>query len=259
MQRRTTTLGMNGEISVFGRHFRSADNAVHEIVRLRLKELRGDPHTTDLDWVAVAAVAVAYLPGVAEDARIRISEFSLANGDYQCNFDGHRADILALPGLAETVPSALSGQVFRPGQGCASCAFLNVCPAVPQRRGVLGLPGRAVATRHLTSADLHAYDRCPTAFLAQRRDRLPDGFYELSDFGGSTTARDRGVAVHAWLEWAHGRQPGQGCDPLDLPDPLSGDGSAATAAVGLTSAQQCRRSCVATADNFMSLSERSSL
>lgn len=234
VQRSAKCSGLDGDVTVFGRYFRGDDGGVQEIVRMRLKELRSETRPEDEDWVTVAAMTLAYMPNVPADARIRISEFSLATGEYRCAFDGYRADILTLPRVAQIVPEALTGSAFRPGQGCANCGFLNACPAVPKCRGVLGLPGKAVATRHLTSADLHAYDRCPTAFQAQRRDHLPDGYHELNDLGGSTTARDRGMAVHAWLKWAHSREPGQGCEAHDLPDPLSDDASVAAAAAGLS-------------------------
>jgi hypothetical protein len=71
----------------------------------------------------------------------------------------------------------------------ADCGFLNVCPAVAQRRGALGISGRAVATRALTATDLQAYDRCPTAFAVQRRDHLPDGYPEHADIDGLARIR----------------------------------------------------------------------
>jgi len=234
VQRPSRADGMAGEVTVFGRRLRSADGRVQEIVRMRLKELRDEPRPGDEDWRAVAAITLAYSPGVPSDAVIRISEFSLATGDYRCTFSGRRSDILALPGITQMVPEALGGTAFRPGQACASCGFLNVCPAVPQRRGVLGLPGRAVALRHLTSADLHAYDRCPTAFQAQRRDHLPDAYPEEGDFGAGNGARERGIAIHAWLNWAHSREPGQGCEIEDLPDPWGDRALPAARAAGLS-------------------------
>jgi hypothetical protein len=213
-----TPLGeLRGDVTLFARHLRSPDGSVHEGVRMRLKRLR--PHTeADLDWNAVAALTLAYSPGVAETARIRLSEFSLDDGELRCVFDGRRPDASTLYAeRGRPVRAALDGTVFRPGSGCADCAFLNTCPAVPQRRGVLGIPGRAVATRLLTAADLHAYDRCPTAFAVQRRDHLPDGYPDGADTDASQLARDRGTAVHAWLRWAHSRTPPRACTAADLP------------------------------------------
>jgi hypothetical protein len=85
---------------------------------------------------------------------------------------------------------------------------------------MLGIPGRAVATRALTATDLAAYNRCPTAFLAQRRDHLPAASREDDDDLGAA-ARGRGIAAHAVLRWLHARVPAVGCTLDDLPDPLA--------------------------------------
>lgn len=221
--------GIGGEVTVFGRHLVSQDGAVHEVVRMRLKQLR-PARDEDADWTAVAALTLAFAAGVPPTARIRVSEFSLANGDYRVVFDGGRADAARLyEQQGKPLRDALHAGPYSPGQPCVSCAFLNVCPAVPQRRGVLGIPGRAVATRYLTSADLAAYDRCPTAFLAQRRDHLPDGYLDDADKADALVARERGIAVHKWLSWAHSRIPPRGCAEADLPAP---DDPAAQAAGG---------------------------
>ena len=222
-----------GEVTVFGRHLRSADGGTHEVVRMRLRELRRG-RAEDADWTAVAALTLAYAPGVPPAARVRVSELSLADGEYRVAFDGGRADAVALyERQARPLRDALDGGPFSPGQACSGCAFLNVCPAVPQRRGVLGIPGRAVATRYVTSADLHAYDRCPTAFLAQRRDHLPDAYLDDADRSGSQIARDRGVAVQTWLTWAHSRSPARACTEADLPAPDDPAAAAAALAAGL--------------------------
>lgn len=225
--------GMAGEVTVFGPHLASADGAVHEVVRLRLKALR-TPTERDHDWVAVAAVALSHASGVDAAAQIRVSEFSLQDGRLRTSFAGDRGAAMARHAeRGWPVPAALRGGAYRPGSACGECAFLNVCPAVPQLRGVLGIPGRAVATRRLTAADLHAYDRCPTAFLAQRRDHLPDGHAEGADPDAFAAARDRGIAVHAWLRWAHARTPPRGCADADLPAPGTGGAAAAAESAGL--------------------------
>lgn len=216
---------LEGEVTLFARHLRTRDGAVHEAVRMRLKQLRPS-REGDLDWTAVAALTLGYSPGVEPNARLRISEFSLADGELRCVFDGSRTDAAARHAeRGRPVRAAIDGTVFRPGSSCSDCGFLNVCPAVPQRRGVLGIPGRAVATRSLTAADLSAYDRCPTAFAAQRRDHLPDGYAETADADAGRAARDRGLAVHSWLRAAHSRTPPQACTHDDLPSP---DDSAVT-------------------------------
>ncbi len=225
--------GVAGEVTVFGRHLSSRDGAVHEVARMRLKPLR-PARDEDADWTAVAAVTLAYEVGVPPSARIRVSEVSLANRAYRVVFDGGRTDAVAFyEQRGQPLRDALEPGPFSPGQACAGCAFLNVCPAVPQRRGVLGTPGRAVATRYLTSADLAAYDRCSTAFLAQRRDHLPDGYLDEADSAQSLAARERGIAVHTWLRWAHSRLPARRCGDSDLPSPVDPRAEAAAAAAGL--------------------------
>jgi hypothetical protein len=226
---------LRGNVTVFARHLRSIDGQVHEAVRMMLKPLRPSRTDADDDWTAIAALTLAYSAGVPANARLRISEFSLADGDLRCVFDGTRQQAAALYSeRGRPLRPALNGSVFRPGAACSGCGFLNVCPAVRQLRGVLGIPGRAVATRHLTAADLHAYERCPTAFLAQRRDHLPDGYAHNADPDTSQAARDRGTAVHAWLQWAHSRLPAQPCTQAELPNPDDPAAETAAGAAGLT-------------------------
>jgi hypothetical protein len=234
--------GSWGEITVFGAHLLSADGTVREMVRLRLKDVRSGTDPEVAEFVAVAGWVLA--KGVhprhvaVEPARIRISEYSLDNGRYLVQFDGTpkqaRENYLDRGGVVQL---ALEDQTLRPGSGCADCNFLNVCPAVPNLRGALGLPGRSVATRALTATDLGTYDRCPTAFHVLRRDHLPPAPPEEADAYGHE-ARDRGLAVHTWLSWAHDRDPHLACTPADLADPITEREAAIAAATasGLTMA-----------------------
>lgn len=216
--------GSWGEITVFGAHLLSDDGTVRELVRLRLKDVRSGEDPEVADFVSVAGWVLA--KGVhprhvsVEPARIRITEFSLDTGRYLVHFEGRasqaRENYLRRGGA---VQQALEDQTLRPGSGCADCNFLNVCPAVPNVRGALGLPGRSIATRALTATDLGTYDRCPTAFHVLRRDHLPPAPPEEADAYGHE-ARDRGLAVHTWLSWAHDRDPHHACTLDDLPDPI---------------------------------------
>jgi len=226
--------GSWGEITVFGAHLVSDDGTVRELVRLRLKDVRSadDPEVGEFVAVAGWVLAKGIHPRHAsvEPTRIRITEFSLDTGRYLVHFDGTpkqaRENYLSRGG---PVQQALEDQTLRPGSGCADCNFLNVCPAVPNVRGALGLPGRSVATRALTATDLGTYDRCPTAFHVLRRDHLPPAPPEEADAYGHE-ARDRGIAVHTWLSWAHDRDPHHACTADDLPDPIIERDSAITAA-----------------------------
>lgn len=66
-------------------------------------------------------------------------------------------------------------------------------------------------TRHTCASLLVELDVHPRVAM----DGYPDG----ADIDGSLLARDRGIAVHEWLRWAHSRLPARGCTEADLPAP----------------------------------------
>jgi len=223
---------LHGTVTVYAVHLAGdgADGPVHEAVRVRLAGLR-PPADADADWTAVAAVALATDEEVDERARIRVSEFSVLDGELRCTFDGSRADaIAALRERGTLLWDALDGTVFRPGSACVGCAFLPVCPAVESRPGLLGAP-RGVARRRVSASDLASYSRCPTSFRV-RADNLPARYSDDADLDPGV-ARRRGLAAHAWLAWAHAREPAVPCDPRDLPPPGSPGADAAADAAGL--------------------------
>jgi len=223
---------LHGTVTVFAVHLAGdgPEGPVHEAVRLRLKGLRAVTDA-DADWTAVAAVALATDDEVDERARIRVSAFSVLDGELRCLFDGSRADaISALRDRGNVLLDALGGTVFRPGSACVGCAFLAVCPAVESRPGLLGA-SRGVARRRVSASDLAAYARCPTAFRA-RADYLPARYADVADLEPGVAQR-RGLAAHSWLAWAHAREPAVPCDPQDLPPPGSPAGDAAAAAASL--------------------------
>jgi hypothetical protein len=108
-----------------------------------------------------------------------------------------------------------------------------MCPAVATRPGLLGVP-RGVGRRRVSASDLAAYARCPTAFRV-RDDHLPDRYAERADLDPGVPQR-RGLAAHAWLAWAHARQPAVACTAQDLPSPGSPAADAAATAAGLDAA-----------------------
>jgi hypothetical protein len=220
--------GLMGSVTLFARHLASGDGATHEAVRMRLKPLK-EPGEEDEDWTAVAALVLTL--SFPDAARLRVSEFSLADGGYRATFDGDgRQARERYESCGQLLPEALGRLVFNPGSNCASCGFLAVCPAVPMRRGVLGVPGRAVATRALSATDLATYTRCPTAFLAQRRDHLPRAMRDDGDDELGEQARARGTAAHSVLRWLHSRTPAVGCQDSDVPDPAVAPDAAAVLA-----------------------------
>ncbi|MGH8774365.1 MAG: PD-(D/E)XK nuclease family protein [Jiangellaceae bacterium] len=227
--------GSWGTLRTNGVHLVSADGKVREVVRLRYKGVKGMLDPGHDDFVATSCWVLArgeHPHHVGPPERVRVSEFSLADGTYQVLFDGDAAQAQqTYRDRGWPVQEAMADQGLNPGSQCADCDFLNVCPAVPKIRGVLGLPDRAVATRAVTAADLTAYDRCPTAFHVLRRAHLPpappDGGHDSVD----GQRRDRGLAAHAWLRWAHERDPRRGCTPADLPDPGAQQAAASELAV----------------------------
>jgi hypothetical protein len=167
---------------------------------------------------------------------VRVSEFSLADGTYQVLFDGSAdAAKQTYRDRGWPVQEAMADVGLNPGSQCADCDFLNVCPAVAKIRGALGLPDRAVATRAVTAADLATYDRCPTQFHVLRRSHLPPAPPDGGPDGGGDHRRERGMAAHAWLRWAHERSPHRACVPEDIPDPATQSAAAAalTAELGV--------------------------
>ena len=225
--------GDGDEVGAFGAHLVSPDGQVREVVRLRRGRVKGADDPGCGDFVAVAAWALArgtHPEFAGAPQRVRVSELSLHDGGYLVLFDGSVEEAeQAYRAAGDPVAAALSDLTLNPGSGCADCAFLNVCPAVPQHRGALGIPRRAVATRALTAADLASYARCPTAFHVQRRDHLPPAPPEGAGDEGAAW-RLRGLAAHAWLRWAHQRTPRAGCREDDLPDPVTDPAAAEVAA-----------------------------
>ena len=224
---------LSGAVTVWALHLHGAgpSGPVHEAVRLRMGPLR-TPDEQARDWVAVAAASMASDDDIPRDARLRVSEFSVLDGDLRCRFDGSAAD--AVRALSERGPllwEALGSNVFRPGSACARCAFRRVCPAVPARPGVLGVPA-GVATRKLSASDLASYARCPTAYRVLRGDHLPARPADGAD-PGLPAAVHRGLAVHGWLAWAHAREPARRCAPADLPPPGTQPAADAAAEAGL--------------------------
>ncbi len=224
-----------GQIKLTGPEYANDDDSVREAVRLAYKPFREPLPAHLLDFAAVAAMALA--SDRPERTRIRVSEFSLADGDYRTLFDGTPAQAKDLygsrtdPERGHLVAQALSGvgvegHALAPGSACGSCWFLQVCPGPQRLPSALGID-KAVATRALSSTDLSLYDECPTKFHSQRRSHLPTRYAE----GGETedfTPRNRGVATHEFLRWAHSREAHSNCTEADLPDPSTQPDEVAT-------------------------------
>ncbi len=210
-----------GQVKLTGPEFANDDDTVREAVRLAYAPLRDPVPEHAQDFAAVAAMVLA--SDRPERTRLRVSEFSLADAGYRVLFDGtpaHAQEYFASrsdPVHGHLVAQALGGTEINPGSACGGCPFLQVCPGPQRLPSALGID-QAVATRGISSTDLSIYDDCPTRFHAQRRSHLPSRYAE-DGAGEDFTPRNRGIATHRFLQWAHSRTPHQTCTEADLPDP----------------------------------------
>ncbi|MBU6311119.1 MAG: PD-(D/E)XK nuclease family protein [Actinomycetales bacterium] len=151
---------------------------------------------------------------------VRVREIGLLDSSQALLIDAPLADALAT--FREAVSGnlhVLAGGVYNPGSACASCNFRHDCPGVARLPGVLGVAGPSTWTRALSPHDLVASRVCTWQTHLLRDLNLPRVRRE------SSSAMQRGVAVHAWLESAHGRL--MGCTAEDLPVPGDGVGDVA--------------------------------
>jgi hypothetical protein len=198
----------------------SPDRTVREVRRLRFnRAVPGPSPEPDLEWAAVAAklavdgrretmVRPDPVPG-----RVIVVEIGLGDGSQAVLFDG---DAQAARAFYDRVAKDRINQIadatsFVPGRDCGSCYFLAGCPALPNLRGVLGLPGQAAITRSVAASDLDRYARCPAAYYLGSLAHLPREY-------ANSDAQRRGNAVPRWLKAAHGRATPTTCTEEDLPD-----------------------------------------
>ena len=141
---------------------------------------------------------------------VRVRELGLLDASeslrYSGTVDQARSDFTA------HVPPALgilAGGSYNPGAHCSSCAIRPECSGVPRLPGLLGVAGVTTWPRSLSPADLGVIDVCSWQVHLGRTLGLP------RERGEPSEALRRGIDVHAWLEWAHGRR--QACTPDDLP------------------------------------------
>ncbi len=204
----------------WGMAYDTQDRTIREVRRLRYnRAVPGPTPEPDLAWAAVAAkLAVdgrreTMVRPDAPPARVLVVEIGLGDGSQAVLFDG---DLQAARAFYDRVAKDRINEIadgigFRPGRDCGSCNFLAGCPALPNIRGVLGLPGQAAMTRSVAASDLDRYARCPAAYYLGSVAHLPREFT-------NTEAQRRGNAVHRWLKAAHGRATATTCTEDDLPD-----------------------------------------
>ena len=192
---------------------------------------RSDAYVAVYARVAAEAVArsegqpwhVSWQPAPAQPragTTVRVREIGLLDASHALLYDAPLDDALAA--FREAVSGnlhVLGGGVYNPGSRCASCSYRWDCPGVARLPGVLGVAGVSTWTRALNPHDLVASRVCTWQTHLARDLGLPRVRRE------SSSAMLRGVAIHAWLETAHGRL--MGCSADDLPLPSEGVGDVA--------------------------------
>ncbi len=192
-----TSGGDEYQLTVWGRCLQSRDGAVREL-RLPVNRLGRQPPPES--FVAAAALVLAEGAPGPRPARVRIIEFALLDGKIRELFDGTREEAVASyrrHGRA-ALTALLDGQEYRPGSGCADCAYASVCPVLQRAPGLLGIdePGRTRRWWSVTNG--RNYQTCP-ARDQMRRLHLP-----TADEVEHAPAVDRGRALHAYLAERHG-------------------------------------------------------
>lgn len=142
---------------------------------------------------------------------VRIRVVSLADGGDELLWEGSPDDARMNWAPHRALANALtSGGSVTPGESCFACKAREVCAALPSAPGLLGLPGFGTHPRSLAPTALSTYDLCPARYLLTKVIRLPRADQD------ATNARQRGLDVHLWLQYAHGRD--QACTAADLPE-----------------------------------------
>lgn len=192
---------------------------------------RSDAYVAVYARVAAEAVArtdgqpwhVSWQPALGQPragTTVRVREIGLLDSTQALLHDSPLDD--ALEAFTEAVSGnlhVLGGAAYNPGSRCASCSLRWECPGIARLPGVLGVAGPSTWTRAVSPHDLVASRVCTWQTHLSRDLGLPRVRRE------STSAMTRGVAIHAWLEAAHGRL--MGCAADDLPVATDGVGDVA--------------------------------
>ncbi|MFD5751925.1 PD-(D/E)XK nuclease family protein [Streptomyces sp. NPDC127033] len=185
------------QLTVWGRCLRSRDGTVRE---LRLPVNRLGRQQPPESFIAAAALVLAEGAPGPRPERVRITEFALLDGKVRPLFDGTRDEALAAyrsRGRA-ALTALLDSQEYRPGVGCADCAYTAVCPVLRRAPGLLGVDGPGPVRRWWSVTNGRNYQICP-ARDQMRRLHLP-----TADEVERAAAVERGRALHAYLAERHG-------------------------------------------------------
>lgn len=199
-------LSVNAQLAVWGPMYESL-RGDREIRRLRFSSARRD-HTV---WADIAAHVASKSPGRRRAAAIHVVEVGLADGCERHILAGispAEAERLYMDHGREAANKVALGTETRPGRSCAECKLTNVCDALVPVPGVLQLERPTRSTVSVSANDLERYEACPSRWHMES-EHLPSEREE-------TEAQRRGMAVHTWLQAAHGR--GVPCAHEDLVD-----------------------------------------
>ncbi|MEV4173835.1 PD-(D/E)XK nuclease family protein [Nonomuraea sp. NPDC049709] len=105
-----------------------------------------------------------------------------------------------------------AGSERRPGNDCAECPLIDMCPAVPSREGLLGISDASKPLRAWSLTTTRQHRKCGPIPYFYDLKLPPDRSAERSP------EVERGVAVHKWIEAKHLRSPRQACRADDVPD-----------------------------------------
>jgi hypothetical protein len=142
--------------------------------------------------------------------RIRIREIGVLDGSQKLIYD-QLVNELELDNrqLLNLVEKRLNGGSQKVSTECLKCKANTVCPALPTKAGLLGVINRAERIKSFSPSKLNSYLRCNHAYFLQHELAL----HSIPKI--STSAQERGMLIHQWIEHAHSRNIK--CSKADLP------------------------------------------
>ncbi|SDG27623.1 PD-(D/E)XK nuclease superfamily protein [Sinosporangium album] len=213
-------------MTAWGRWYGSPDGHVVEFRRMRTRRPVGAPD-------GAATVAMAYVAATGGQAvnprdvyreipvpvrhespragRVRVVEMGLTDGGAKLLVDLAPEEIKRsyLATVRPVAAGLLAGAGRAPGHDCAECKLRDSCDDLPHLPGLLGLPDRGTHRRTWSMTTARRYQICPA------QAQMHELWLPWDDSGNQATRR--GLAVHQWLEAAHGRLPARPCSVGDLP------------------------------------------
>lgn len=158
--------GFTYELCAWGRRYESADGQMRELRLPRLKSVAD--RAIDPGEAAAAAMVLArgsmalgrprsgkphYLGRPQQVRCIRVAEVGCEDGSWQVMFDGppEKARQQYDEHARKRLAAVTAGGEYRPGDSCADCKLLDSCPALPRRRGLLGINSGGRPVRNMVS------------------------------------------------------------------------------------------------------------